>query len=160
MATKYSVEKTANPEIPAFNMGDTVKKVYGSYAKTASLPADGDYVIMAENVPVSAVIHKINLTHPAISGMTDVDIILLDESGSVVEDSGEAVEYLAETLSFATARANANVLAAAQKPLKELLNLGGDVLAPSFDIAMRVVTGGSTADKTIKWDIEYSTPAA
>ena len=85
MATLSTIEYTANPEAPAFNMGANVKKVYGSYAKTAALPADADLLILARNLPLSAVIHKINLTHGAIEGFTDADIVLLDSDGNVIK---------------------------------------------------------------------------
>ncbi len=155
MATLSTIEYTANPEQPAFNMGDEVKKVYGSYAKTAALPADNDLLIIARGIPVSAVIQKINVTHPAIVDFTYADIVLLDENGSVVQDSGYADEYLAEAVTFVNARNNQNILSALRKPLKTLLNLGGDKLAPSFDIALRVVTGGANTG-TIDFDIEYT----
>lgn len=157
MATLSTKEYTANPEAPAFNMGANVKKVYGSYAKTAALPADDDLLILARNLPLSAVIHKINLTHGAIEGFTDADIVLLDSDGSVIKNSSNAVVYLAEALGFANARANENVLSALQQSLKALIGYGGDKLAPSVSIALLVNTAGSKTG-TISYDIEYSTP--
>lgn len=157
MATLSTIEYTANPEAPAFNMGANVKKVYGSYAKTAALPADDDLLILARNLPLSAVIHKISLTHVAIEGFTDADIVLLDSDGSVIKNSSNAVVYLAEALSFANARANENVLSALQQSLKALIGYGGDKLAPSVSIALLVNTAGSKTG-TISYDIEYSTP--
>lgn len=157
MATLSTKEYTANPEAPAFNMGANVKKVYGSYAKTAALPTDADLLILARNLPLSAVIHKINLTHGAFEGFTDADIVLLDSDGSVIKNSSNAVVYLAEALSFANARANENVLSALQKSLKALIGYGGDKLAPSVSIALLVNTAGSKTG-TISYDIEYSTP--
>lgn len=157
MATLSTIEYTANPEAPAFNMGANVKKVYGSYAKTAAKPADNDLLILARNLPLSAVIHKISLTHVAITGFTDADIVLLDSDGSVIRKSSNAVVYLAEALSFANARANVNVLSALQKSLKALIGYGGDKLAPSVSIALLVNTAGSRTG-TISYDIEYSTP--
>lgn len=157
MATLSTIEYTANPEAPAFNMGANVKKVYGSYAKTAALPTDADLLILARNLPLSAVIHKISLTHVAIAGFTDADIVLLDSDGSVIKNSSNAVVYLAEALSFANARANENVLSALQQSLKALIGYGGDKLAPSVSIALLVNTAGSKTG-TISYDIEYSTP--
>ena len=157
MATLSTIEYTANPEAPAFNMGANVKKVYGSYAKTAALPADDDLLILARNLPLSAVIHKINLTHGGFEGFTDADIVLLDSDGNVIENSSNAVVYLAEALSFANARANENVLSALQQSLKALIGYGGDKLAPSVSIALLVNTAGSKTG-TISYDIEYSTP--
>ncbi len=160
MATLSTIEYTANPENAAFNNGVSAKKVYGSYAKTAVLPADGDYLIIGRNIPYNAVIHKINLTHGAISGLTDVDIVMLDASGVIIETglvTSAGVVYLAETLTFATARTNADVLAALQKNIKTLVNAGGDKFKGAVDIALRIVTAGSSTG-TIKVDIEYSTP--
>ena len=157
MATLSTIEYTANPEAPAFNMGANVKKVYGSYAKTAALPTDADLLILARNLPLSAVIHKISLTHGAIAGFTDADIVLLDSDGSVIKNSSNAVVYLAEALSFANARVNENVLSALQQSLKALIGYGGDKLAPSVSIALLVNTAGSKTG-TISYDIEYSTP--
>ena len=156
MAVLNSIEYTATPEQAGCNGGALVKKQWGSYAKTAALPAANDILIMARNIPLSAVIQKISLTHAAISGFTDADIVLVDQDGTIVNDSGDAVEYLAETLSFASARADANVLTAAKKPLKTLLNKGGDAIGTVVDIAFRVVTPGTTASVTIDWDIEYT----
>ena len=158
MAIRYSIEKTANPENTAFSIGVAPKKVYGSVAKTADVPADNDYVILAENIPVSACVHKLNLTHGNITSMNDTDILVLDKDGNVVKNSDSETIYLAETVSFANARANVDVLAAKQKSIKELAGKGGDKLGSYVDIAMQVVTGGSDTG-TVKWDVEFSTPA-
>lgn len=161
MATLNTIEQIAYPSYPAFKSGVETKRVFGSYAKTASLPADDDYIILADKIPVHSCIHKINMTHAAIAGMTDVDIVLLEPDGTLVETglttAGDVV-YLAETLSFETARADAKVNTNLAKPIKDLVGLGGDACPAYFTIAMLVNTAGSTANKLIEYDIEFSSP--
>lgn len=165
MAILQTKEYTANQEFDAYGRGIRTKTAFGAYDKTASLPADADYLILAHKLVTNNVLNTIKLTNPAIAGFTDADIVMLDKDGNEVKDNeaSPATVLLADGITFATALTSANVLGKnvsgfdRTKSLAELTGKSCGELPAYVDLALKVNTGGS-ATGTFELEVEYSAP--
>jgi len=164
MAKLQTIEYTANTEFDAYGRGISTKKAFGSYAKTAELPADADYVVIAHKMVTNSVLNTIKLTSPAIVGFTDADIVMLDSAGAEVKNNAgsPATVLLADGITFANALSSKNVLGLSltfdrTKSLAEMTGKSAGQLPAYVDIALKVNTAGTNTG-TIETEVEFSAP--
>lgn len=164
MATFYTKEYEEAPAFGSFNSGQKIAKFYGTADKTATV-ADGDYMILAQKLVLDNTITAIKLTTTGITGMADVDIVILKPDGTELKNSAStpASITLMEGRDLEGAYENINLLGVGitdfdkSKSIKGLTGRGGDNNPAYVDIALKVNTAG-TGLGTISVEIEYSAP--
>ena len=165
MAVLNTAEFTNKPSAEVFGRGKQTIKVVGKYAKTASVPADADILVLAQGLPANTAILSVRVDSSATAGFTDADIVLIDQEGALVKDASDANCLLADGLSFASAKVFVDVLGSGvsgydrSEPIYKLTGKSPKQAGSTFGIGLLVNTAGS-ATGTVSVEIELTNPVS